>query len=155
MTSEFESGRYVTAVESLPRPGAVQLYHLEWVPTLDSSIVRPVRTVAAHDLTEPEATAGRWLGFERFVTERLKRALRGRLDVKSQHCDRLDEDRRVVIRPDLLFSSQGTARFVADIKYKLTDEGARGRAADYYQLLAYTTALDLPYADRSGGESQG
>ncbi len=82
--------------------------------------------------------------FERFVTERLKRALRGRLDVKSQHCDRLDKDRRVAIRPDLLFSSQGTARFVADIKYKLTDEGARGRTADYYQLLAYTTALDLP-----------
>ena len=25
----------MTAVESLPRPGAVQLYHLEWVPTLD------------------------------------------------------------------------------------------------------------------------
>ena len=35
MASEFESGRHVTAVENLPRPGAVQLYHLEWVPTLD------------------------------------------------------------------------------------------------------------------------
>ena len=82
--------------------------------------------------------------FERFVTERLRRALRGRLGVKDQHRDRLDEDRRVAIRPDLLFSSQGTAKFVADIKYKLTDDGAGGRTADYYQLLAYTTALDLP-----------
>ena len=82
--------------------------------------------------------------FERFVTERLRRALRGRLEVKDQHRDRLDEDRRVAIRPDLLFSSQGTAKFVADIKYKLTDDGAGGRTADYYQLLAYTTALDLP-----------
>ena len=35
MASEFESSRYVTAVESLPRPGAVQLYYFEWVPTLD------------------------------------------------------------------------------------------------------------------------
>ena len=35
MASEFESGRHVTAVENLPRPGAVQLYHLEWIPTLD------------------------------------------------------------------------------------------------------------------------
>lgn len=35
MSSEFETGRHVTAVENLPRPGAVQLYHLEWVPTLD------------------------------------------------------------------------------------------------------------------------
>ena len=82
--------------------------------------------------------------FERFVTERLRRALRGRLEVKDQHRDRLDEDHRVAIRPDLLFSSQGTARFVADIKYKLTDDGAGGRTADYYQLLAYATALDLP-----------
>ena len=82
--------------------------------------------------------------FERFVTERLRRALRGRLEVKDQHRDRLDEDRRVAIRPDLLFSSQGTAKFVADIKYKLTDDAAGGRTADYYQLLAYTTALDLP-----------
>ena len=82
--------------------------------------------------------------FERFATERLRRALRGRLEVRDQHRDRLDEDRRVAIRPDLLFSSQGTAKFVADIKYKLTDDAAGGRTADYYQLLAYTTALDLP-----------
>ena len=35
MSSDFESGRHVTAVEKLPRPGAVQLHFLEWVPTLD------------------------------------------------------------------------------------------------------------------------
>ncbi len=35
MASDFESGPHVTAVENLPRPGAVQLYSLEWVPTLD------------------------------------------------------------------------------------------------------------------------
>ena len=35
MVSDFESGPHVTAVENLPRPGAVQLYYLEWVPTLD------------------------------------------------------------------------------------------------------------------------
>ena len=35
MASDFESGPHVTAVENLPRPGAVQLYYLEWVPTLD------------------------------------------------------------------------------------------------------------------------
>jgi len=35
MASDFESSRYVTAVENLPRPGAVQLYYSEWVPTLD------------------------------------------------------------------------------------------------------------------------
>ena len=82
--------------------------------------------------------------FERFVTERLQRALRGRLDVKSQHADYLGEERRLKIKPDLLFRSSGSAKFVADIKYKLTDDYARGRNPDYYQLLAYTTALDLP-----------
>jgi 5-methylcytosine-specific restriction enzyme subunit McrC len=82
--------------------------------------------------------------FERFVTERLRRVLRGRLDVKGQHQDRLDKERYITIRPDLLFSANGTPKFVADIKYKLTDDTAAGRNADYYQLLAYTTALDLP-----------
>ena len=82
--------------------------------------------------------------FEQFVTERLRRVLRGRLDVKGQHQDRLDEKRHVTIKPDLLFSANGQPRFVADIKYKLTDDTAAGRNADYYQLLAYTTALDLP-----------
>ena len=82
--------------------------------------------------------------FERFVTERLQQALRGRLDVKSQHADFLGEERKLRIKPDLLFRSRGSARFVADIKYKITDDAAGGHHADYYQLLAYTTALDLP-----------
>ena len=82
--------------------------------------------------------------FERFVTERLRRELRGQLEVKGQHRDKLDEDGTVAIKPDLLLRSGGSPRLVADIKYKLTDEAASGRHPDYYQLLAYTTALDLP-----------
>ena len=82
--------------------------------------------------------------FERFVTKRLRRALRGRLAVKAQQTSYLDAERRVAIRPDLTFGSSGSTRFVADIKYKLTDDSAGGPNADLYQLLAYTTALDLP-----------
>ena len=82
--------------------------------------------------------------FERFVTERLRRALLGRLRVKDQHRDKLDEDDTVAIKPDLLFQAGDSPRFVADIKYKLTGEEASGRHPDYYQLLAYTTALNLP-----------
>ncbi|MCY4103183.1 MAG: hypothetical protein OXG55_07995 [bacterium] len=101
--------------------------------------------------------------FERFVTERLRRALRGRLDVKDQHRDHLDEERSVRIRPDLLFGPERSPSFVADIKYKLTDESAGGSNADLYQLLAYTTALDLPDgmliycldADDSDGDPDG
>ena len=47
------------------------------------------------------------------------------------------------MRPDLEFRRRGTPVYVADIKYKLTAD-AVARNADYYQLLAYTTALDLP-----------
>ena len=82
--------------------------------------------------------------FERFVTKRLQRALRGRLKVKAQHRDQLDKEGTVAVKPDLVFRSAGTPNFVADIKYKLTDDTAAGRHPDYYQLLAYTTALDLP-----------
>ena len=81
--------------------------------------------------------------FEDFVTQRLRRALRGRLEVHDQVAGYLAEGRRVPIRPDLVFQHRGAPVFVADIKYKLTAD-ARARSGDYYQLLAYTTALDLP-----------
>ena len=82
--------------------------------------------------------------FERFVTERLRRALRGRLEVKDQQPSHLDEEHTVAVRPDLVFHSGMSTNFVADIKYKLTDESAGGSNADLYQLLAYATALNLP-----------
>ena len=81
--------------------------------------------------------------FEDFVSQRLRRALRGRLEVVSQLRSHLATRNQVPIRPDLVFRWQGQEVYVADIKYKLTDD-ARARTSDYYQLLAYTTALDLP-----------
>lgn len=83
--------------------------------------------------------------FERFVTERLRRALHGRLAVEAQASTHLDTKRRVRLRPDLVFRRPGSADpvYVGDIKYKVADD-AMGRNADYYQLLAYATALDLP-----------
>ena len=88
--------------------------------------------------------------FEQFVTSRLQRELRGRLDVASQHNLHLDDEHQVRIRPDLTFRRLGQAVGVADIKYKFGAEGSRfgddetaGRQSDYYQLLAYSTALNL------------
>jgi 5-methylcytosine-specific restriction enzyme subunit McrC len=81
--------------------------------------------------------------FERFVTEQLRRALMGRLEVRDQTRAHLGEGNRVLMRPDLEFRKHGRPVYVADIKYKLTAD-ARARNADHYQLLAYTTALDLP-----------
>lgn len=90
--------------------------------------------------------------FEDFVTARLRRALRGQLDTRAQARTYLDDERLVPIQPDLVFERQGRRMGVADLKYKLTDSdrGTSGaaeplaRQGDYYQLLAYTTALDLP-----------
>ncbi|MXW74516.1 MAG: hypothetical protein F4028_14485 [Acidimicrobiaceae bacterium] len=85
--------------------------------------------------------------FERFVTERLRAELIGQLDVEAQLGSKLDTGGRVSIQPDLLFNRLGQCVGVADIKYKLSDsdkttDGVWARNADYYQLLAYTTALD-------------
>jgi 5-methylcytosine-specific restriction enzyme subunit McrC len=81
--------------------------------------------------------------FERFVTARLRRALRGRLEVRAEPTVHLDTRNRVGMSPDLEFRRAGRPVFVGDLKYKLTGN-ARARTPDYYQLLAYTTALDLP-----------
>ena len=81
--------------------------------------------------------------FERFVTERLRRALQGRLDVRAEPPVFLGEQRQVFMKPDLTFVCRTATVYVGDIKYKIThDAGAKN--GDYYQLLAYTTALDLP-----------
>ena len=97
--------------------------------------------------------------FEDFVTQRLRRALRGDLEVVSQLSTYLATRNRVLIRPDLVFRRQGREVLVADIKYKLTGD-AQARTSDYYQLLAYTTALDLPeglliYCLADGGRPEG
>lgn len=82
--------------------------------------------------------------FQRFVTERLRRELRGRLDVIDEPTVPLGVGQQVTMLPDLLFlNPRGQHLYVGDIKYKLAKD-ARGRSGDYYQLLAYATALNLP-----------
>lgn len=83
--------------------------------------------------------------FQRFVCERLRRELLGRLEVLNEPPVYLGIGNRVTMLPDLVFRDPRRRRihYVGDIKYKLTGSG-KGRSSDYYQLLAYTTALDLP-----------
>lgn len=81
--------------------------------------------------------------FEDFVTERLRRELRGRLEVLAQFETHLGTGGKAAIRPDLVFRRRGREVYVGDIKYKLTSS-AKARIEDHYQLLGYTTALDLP-----------
>lgn len=81
--------------------------------------------------------------FQRWLTARLRRSLRGRLQVVDEPSRKLGTAGEVDMRPDLVFRAEDRDVYVADIKYKLTDTG-RGRTPDYYQLLAYATALALP-----------
>lgn len=81
--------------------------------------------------------------FEDWVTDRLQRHLRGRLSVVAQLPAHLGVGRKVAMFPDLTFFADGELAYIADVKYKLTGSGL-ARNADYYQLLAYTTALDKP-----------
>ena len=82
--------------------------------------------------------------FQEFVTVALREALGvserrfGESAIPS-----LDETGRVHLRPDLVWREGSSCVFVGDAKYKrIRDE--RIPNADLYQLLAYTTALDLP-----------
>lgn len=81
--------------------------------------------------------------FELFVEDRLRRYLTGRAQVIGQARTTLDRGSQIRMCPDLVIRRSGRPVFVADSKYKLTATGA-GREADYYQLLAYCTALGLP-----------
>jgi len=81
--------------------------------------------------------------FQDFVTLRLRRLLRRRLDVDAEPGVHLAHSRKVRMQPDLVFMRHGNPVFVGDTKYKLLGDNL-GRDRDYYQMLAYTTALDLP-----------
>ena len=82
--------------------------------------------------------------FQEFVTVALREALNLPERVfQERHIPSLDVDGKLGLRPDLTWWTDGVCTFVGDVKYKnITEE--RAPAADLYQLLAYTTALDLP-----------
>ena len=81
--------------------------------------------------------------FQDFVAQRLRRLLRRRLDVDTEPPTHLAHGSKVRMYPDLVFRRHGEAVLVGDTKYKVLGDQL-GRDRDYYQMLAYTTALDLP-----------
>ena len=86
--------------------------------------------------------------FQEFVMRALRKELR--LTESTFPSDRklprrvfLDEGREFGLEPDLSWWDGTTCTFVGDAKYKRV-KNERVPNADLYQLLAYTTALDLP-----------
>ncbi len=84
--------------------------------------------------------------FQEFVTVALREALkvpeRELCSPKEMPRVTLAEGNRVRLEPDLSWWNGGVCTFVGDVKYKSIDSSSR--IADLYQLLAYTTALNLP-----------
>jgi 5-methylcytosine-specific restriction enzyme subunit McrC len=81
--------------------------------------------------------------FEKWIGDELSARLWPSLQVVEQSHVRLSISPRVTMTPDLVFRRGKATVFVADVKYKLTG-GGLARTDDYYQLLAYTTAMRLP-----------
>ena len=82
--------------------------------------------------------------FQEFVTVALRDALNLPERVFGEkYIPSLDVDDKLGLRPDLTWWTSGVCTFVGDVKYKNITE-KRAPEADLYQLLAYTTALDLP-----------
>jgi 5-methylcytosine-specific restriction enzyme subunit McrC len=85
--------------------------------------------------------------FERFVGIALTSRLASQgLTVELQDSDwRLDRDRRVILRPDIVISRNGEPVTVADTKYKVWGASAGSPSNDnVYQALAYAIALGVP-----------
>ena len=82
--------------------------------------------------------------FQEFVTVALREALGVSANAFGERTiESLDEGGKVNLRPDLVWRDGGRVAFVGDSKYKKT-AGYAVPNADLYQLLAYTTAVDLP-----------
>jgi hypothetical protein len=80
---------------------------------------------------------------EKFIEVRLRAALRTRVIVNGQERLWLDEDRRVRIKPDLVFEEDGVVKFVADVKYKIIEEVSGSDTSDLFQLHTYVEILGL------------
>ena len=82
--------------------------------------------------------------YEDFLGATLTAALHrhgGRVRLQDRH--HLDERRRIIMRPDIVWYRDGHPAAVIDAKYK-AEQPSGFPDADLYQLLAYATALNLP-----------
>lgn len=118
-------------------------------------VVELARLILRHGAFEQERGKVRASGFlmdlnvvfQEFVTQALRESLG--LSEREFRSDKgvgriyLDDDERVRLLPDLTWWHGDTCVFVGDAKYKRVDDG-RIPNADLYQLLAYSTVLNLP-----------
>ena len=142
-------------------PSDVPLVTLDRLNAHYREVVSLARLILRHWAFEAERGGVRAAGFlmnmntvfQEFVTEALRDELRvsehtlcSDKELTGQrriHLDDGDDDGEIRLKPDLTWWDGPTCTFVGDAKYKNVT-GERVPNADLYQLLAYTTALDLP-----------
>ncbi|MDX6602984.1 MAG: 5-methylcytosine-specific restriction enzyme subunit McrC [Solirubrobacterales bacterium] len=87
--------------------------------------------------------------FENFVLVALRESLRlseRRFPAQARgRTLHLDAGCNLGLRPDLSWWEGGACRFIGDVKYKRTPPTPGVQHPDMYQLLAYTTATELPW----------
>ena len=82
--------------------------------------------------------------FQEFLTQALLETLRvSPHTLRAEKKVHLDIDKQVNMYPDLSWWDADVCNFVGDAKYKKVDDSSVPNA-DLYQMLAYSTALDLP-----------
>lgn len=121
-----------------------------WVPSrLNQHYEQPVRLAAVilRNLSLTHNTGGASSAtflvdmntlFQQFVADRLRRHVRP-FELIEEPSVALAVPRSLIMRPDLVLRHRGRDAYVGDVKYKLAR--GPGRMSDYYQLLAYTTAM--------------
>ena len=116
------------------------------------SVVELSRLILRHGAFESGRGAVRASGFlmdmnvvfQEFVMAALREALEVSPKVfLEKRVPDLDCEGRIHLRPDLTWWDGSSCIFVGDVKYK-NITGNRVPNADLYQMLAYSTALDLP-----------
>ena len=135
-------------------PAVVRAEQLDrWRPTrLDGHYESAVRlaSVVLRNLTlRDQAGAGSAASFtidmnsvfQAFVLDRLQRVLVGRIRVVGEPSVPLSSTGSRIMSPDLVFERESSVVLVGDAKYKLST--GQARIGDYYQLLAYTTVMEL------------
>ena len=137
-------------------PGAVPNVAFNRLNEHYRDVVALARLVLRHATIETGRGAVRASGFlmdmnrvfQDFVTQALRETLglsdRTFLSDSAIRGVTLDEGQRVTLRPDLSWWDGPTCTFVGDAKYKRVEGNGGVPNADLYQVLAYTTALDLP-----------
>jgi 5-methylcytosine-specific restriction enzyme subunit McrC len=81
--------------------------------------------------------------FEQFITQALLDRVRGPWSLIPQSRHFLDAEDRIHLRPDIVLRHRGRMGAVADCKYKRIAGQSEFINHDYYQVLAYCTALGV------------